>query len=548
MYRKRHEIDFNMSERTQKTLGALVFTSGLAFAWIIFGGQKDNSSARWRPDTSTQVEATHPETPSQRPQSITENLTFKEPDRSPGAWQSVLATSQGTPKVDDVSNQPTVLISAEEQETATTLLTSVSELEMPTLETPSLEMPSKKFADESQLELTVQEEVARQLKMHALEQKSSDDALSSSVSQTSFESTIPAPVALPDLAPSIEVEKRVRKVNWREIEMSPVTAPMTSFRPKQQPVLQRQRANPLAESRAREHIQYGESLARRRAFFAAREEFIRALLLISNSYSSNANSGSYPERFAQALIAIDEAGDFATLGNQPNSGLLLQQKILSHKSNLLTREDIETTTPQKAIGIYIRFSQAQIEQAIGHSAAGSEALHALGKLESLAPEANAELDITRQARALVFLRAGINVDPSNSVCVNDLGVLLFKMGRLHEAETALKDSIRLSPSQLSWNNLASIYSHLAAAEDSQQQRNHLLSLANMAAGKAMALTSDPRSTPFGDNQWASASEFQNNAAFPDVVVQQQPSDVAETAPSQNNKRSSSLMKKVKGWF
>ena len=131
---------------------------------------------------------------------------------------------------------------------------------------------------------------------------------------------------------------------------------------------------------AREQIQYGQSLARRRAYFAAREEFIRALLLVASSYNSESNSTAHPERLAQGLIAIDELGDFENA-----SGSLTQQKILTHKSRLIAPQDLATVSSMQALGLYGNFAQSQIQQAIGSSAAGSEALHALGKLESMVP-------------------------------------------------------------------------------------------------------------------------------------------------------------------
>ena len=206
------------------------------------------------------------------------------------------------------------------------------------------------------------------------------------------QSDVAAKIPSSATAPS-RMDRQVRKANWAEIEPAHKVDPMTSFRPLQQPTLQKRNANPQIESAAREQIQYGQSLARRRAYFAAREEFIRALLSIATSYNTESNSTAHPERLAQGLVAIDEMEDFARL-----NGNLLQQKVLSHKSNLLTPQDIATTSPMEAVGRYSNFAQSQIVQAIGASKAGSEALHALGKLESMVPEAD-----RNQIKTLVFL-------------------------------------------------------------------------------------------------------------------------------------------------
>ena len=342
----------------------------------------------------------------------------------------------------------------------------------------------------------------------------------------------------------VRIDKRVRKANWAEIEMAPTVEPSIGFSPLQQPVLSPRRASPQVEARALEQIRYGQSLTRRRSFFAAREEFIRALLLIASSYNAESNSSAHPERLAQALIAIDEASDFATFSSGTNRSTLLQQKILSHKSRLLAPQEIATITPARAINVYSNFAQSQIEQAIGFSAAGSEALHALGKLESIAPDQGR----TSQTKTLVFFRAAININPSNTVCANDLGVLLYDMGHLQESETALKASLGSTQSQVGWNNLASVHRQRAASATSAEQRNYQLWLADSAAQQAQKFASDPEIDRLSSSQWATASEFQNNAAFPNVVVQNAPSRTAENTPSQAISKAAALKQKLKDWF
>lgn len=349
---------------------------------------------------------------------------------------------------------------------------------------------------------------------------------------------IPASEAAP-----VRFDRGVRKANWTEIEATPKVDPVTNFRPLQQPTLLGRRANPQVEARAREQIQYGQSLARRRAYFAAREEFIRALLLIASSYNAESNSTAHPERLAQGLIAIDELGDFTTA-----NGALLQQKILTHTSRLLTPPDIAAIQPMQAIGLYSNFSENQIAQAIGFSPAGSEALHALGKLESMVPEAD-----RNQVKTFVFYRAAIKVNPSNTVCANDLGVLLFNMGRLEESESALRAAIGSSQSQLSWNNLAMVHSQRAAHANSQEERDRQLSLARLAAQQSEKFAvhpenGQPNRDGLNSTQWATPNEFQNNAAFPNAAIQHSdnrgPANTSKLGPS----RSATLKQKMKDWF
>ena len=353
--------------------------------------------------------------------------------------------------------------------------------------------------------------------------------------------------ALPvDTAP-VRIDKQVRKANWAEIDVAPTPDVRTARPPLQQISLPKQRATPQIEAKAHEQVRYGQSLARRKAFFAAREELIRTLLLIASSYRTEAGPHAYPERFAQALVALDEAGSLMNFTSDTNSAVL-QRTLLSHQTRLLSPQDIQTVTPMKAIGIYSSFAQSQIEQAIGMSVAGSEALHALGKLESIVPETNLNQARTNQAKTLVFYRAAININPSNTICANDLGVLLYEMGRLQEAEYALKASLNSTQTQVTWNNLALVHRQLAANASTNDERNRQLSLANSAGQQAERHANAASNDSSSDGQWATATEFQNNAAFPNVVLQKATNRPASSTPQTGVSNSAKLKQKLKEWF
>ena len=70
----------------------------------------------------------------------------------------------------------------------------------------------------------------------------------------------------------IRTDKRVRKANWAEIEVAPTLDISTAHRPLLlQLNLPKQNATPQVEAKARELVRYGQSLARRQAFFASRD-------------------------------------------------------------------------------------------------------------------------------------------------------------------------------------------------------------------------------------------------------------------------------------
>ena len=346
---------------------------------------------------------------------------------------------------------------------------------------------------------------------------------------------------------TVRVDKQVRKVNWAEIAMAPAPEAKTVRRPLQQISLPLQHTTPQVEAKVREQVRYGQSLARRRAFFAAREELIRSLLLIASSHHTEAGTDAYPASLAQALVAMDETSDLMNFPGDTNS-TQFQQTLRSHQTQLIAPQDIQTVTPMHAIGIYSSFAQAKIEQAIGMSAAGSEALHALGKLESMTTETNMSQARINQTKTLVFYRAAININPSNTTCANDLGVLLYKIGQLQESEYALKASLKSAPTQLTWNNLALVHNQLAATAISEEERNRQRGLAASAAQQAQQFANAVPNDQHSDADWATTSEFQNNAAFPNVVLQNTTNRPAAQPTQPGVSKSAKLKQKLKDWF
>jgi len=362
-----------------------------------------------------------------------------------------------------------------------------------------------------------------------------------------FASRVPSLNAVVQPEP-VRVDKQVRKANWAEIEplvgqiaaesLAPVVNPMN------QPVLPRLRADSQVETRAQKHIEYGDSLARRRSFYAVREEFVLALLLVSSSHKTGSDSDVYANRLAQALTAMDEVGDFAAIRN---GGELLRLKALSHKTQLLRGQNSVAASPKKAMELYFGFAQSQLQQAVGYSVAGSQALHALGKLETMA-SVSSQKTFASQTKALVFFRSALDANPNNALCGNDLGVLLFDMGRLDEAEIMLKSSFQVAPSHGVLMNIAALHRQRAEGAMTAEQRQRQVWLASVAEKEAQKYQSNPRDRGLADSQWATASEFQENAAVAASPLQRNTGNAGIAKPHVPVRaRSGSLIDKVKGW-
>lgn len=316
----------------------------------------------------------------------------------------------------------------------------------------------------------------------------------------------------------------------------------------QQTVLPLLRVNPQVEVRALKHIEYGESLSKRNSYLAAQEEFTLALILIARSHKLKSAPSIYADRLADGLKALDDAADFVASKAENSQVSILRQKISSHSTRLISPNDIGSISRIQALDIYCGYAQAQIQQAIGRSRAGSSALHALGKLESLSSISDRRYDWTRQARALVFFRAAMSCDPANAVCSNDLGVLLYEMGRLQEAQQALKISIELSSSHIAWTNLAAVHQQLAATAETFEERERQARLSSLAITEAGKFGTGTVRTSTASEQWATTTEFQNNAAFPEATIQTVPESRQQNSNQGRISKVETLLQKVKGWY
>ena len=428
---------------------------------------------------------------------------------------------------------------------------------------PAMQPAEPTLAQRPSSSVPAHSEIAREssvLEKTAQETSVLESDESFSVLQASFETRILKPdsrLSAPHLTSQIRFDKQgltepsVTVENEQPTELmqkpEPSAKPMLAPGAAQGSMLPRQRANPQVEVNARKRIQYGESLSRRRSFYAAREEFILALLLVSNSHGNESTNNAYSDRLAKALTALDEVGDFKSMLNRNGHDPQFQQTIRSHKTQLFAGANLTTISPRKAIDLYCGFAQSQAEQAIGFSAAGSEALHALGKLELMAPDTSSLHASSGQTKALVFFRASLNVNPSNALCANDLGILLFNMGRLNESEEALRHSLASAQSRVVWSNLASVHTQQASLATAPDQRNEQLRLAQMAETQAQKFQNNPRDNGLAGNEWATTSDFQNNAAIPDTAVQGASRNINEnTQPGGAREKAVSFLQKVTG--
>jgi len=209
---------------------------------------------------------------------------------------------------------------------------------------------------------------------------------------------------------------------------------------------------------------HGFELAGRKAYFAARAEFVRALRLVAQGLDSEEQTTAHSRALAAALTAISEADDFLPQRSALEADLDIPAIIQGHRTPVLKDADSRKLTPMLALKCYFTFAQEQLAAACGREIAGSMALHGLGKLHAALAEKRTIGIRATQPKAVVFYQAALLVDPLNQMASNDLGVLLAGCGNYPEARTALEHSLSICPRSATWQNLAEVYRRLGEPE------------------------------------------------------------------------------------
>lgn len=315
-------------------------------------------------------------------------------------------------------------------------------------------------------------------------------------------------------------------------------------------------SSPEVEAKAMQRVGYGKSLARRGAFFAAKEEFLNAMYIVAESYDRRSRASHYSMRLKAALRALDEVKDFGRVNRSDDSRQLLQFVLAGHNSKLIAPDQAGSYTPEQLVDLYCKHATSHFEQALGKSPAASESLFAYGRL--LISESDQE-SISAQVSWSVFW-AAFATNPLNDENTNEIGVRLLNMGQLSKAKDMFLRAAQSSNSTVYWNNLAEAHRRMAQNAQSPHERNSQLIFANQALEQAKIATSGPATGTSG-SQWVSVHQFHEDAAVPDSRLG---SPQYNGPPQHNGSRSASpfgavpnsadasnkpgLFKKLKKWF
>ena len=271
------------------------------------------------------------------------------------------------------------------------------------------------------------------------------------------------------------------------------------------------------------NIEYGKSLSRRGAAFAARQEFYSSLRILAQAHDTQAGGTAYTGALRDAIIALKEAEDFIVSDTETQIGLNVDAVIEGHSTKLIPLDEAANITAIGAMQRYFAFASTQLRVASGQNAVAAEALYCLGKLHTVQAKfaANAsKLDI---AKAIVFHQAAIASDHTNFRSANELGVLMANSGRLQEAQDMLKRSLKIQQLPQAWQNLAVVH-----------QRSGQDQLAQLAQLEFLA-SSRQTNTPMAHNtiRWVDPSKFNQGTPLELRQGAAQPPQFRQPASQQN---------------
>jgi tetratricopeptide (TPR) repeat protein len=235
-----------------------------------------------------------------------------------------------------------------------------------------------------------------------------------------------------------------------------------------------------AMQKSDEHNRQGFALATRGACFSARAEFIQALRGISQGLDTEAGGSKFGQALAAGMRALQEAEDFVPRGARIGGEISVDVVARAHRTPVLRDLAKTEMPPSEAAELYRKYAVEQLSTATGGEAAGSLALHSLGKLYALFAQDPTNTTLDAQGKAIAFQRAALQADPKNYLAANELAVLLAQQGGYVEARTLLLQAIGISPRPSMWHNLAVVHARLGEMDLAELAHRTALSSAGGA--------------------------------------------------------------------
>jgi len=271
----------------------------------------------------------------------------------------------------------------------------------------------------------------------------------------------PADVSMPVIQPAEPAPSDLAEAKPEVFAEPPRAEPM-----QRAPAARSRQLEALAQE-ADAHSRQGYQLAGRRAYYAARREFLTALRLMAQGLDMEQQTDAHGRALRAALTAIAESDEFAARRPELEAELNGAEIAARHRTPVLKGTAVQVT-PMEAARMYFTFAQEQLGRAMGSEFAGSMALHGLGKLYTALAEQESLHTRSAESKAMTFFQAALLVEPKNYMAANDLGVLLARAGYYAEARAALEHSVAVVPQADGWHNLAEVCRRLGDAERAAQ--------------------------------------------------------------------------------
>jgi hypothetical protein len=223
-----------------------------------------------------------------------------------------------------------------------------------------------------------------------------------------------------------------------------------------------------------------ESLARRGAYFLARNVTIRSLRMIAETLDFQCGSGEHTAALASALTALREAADFQSRSSE-DSTVSVPLVVAGHRTPILRQQNVEGLSSVAAQQQYLNYAREQLVIAAGRQPVASHALCNLGKLQPRMADGSAPQQ-THLARAMVYQQAALAVDGRNYPAANELGAILTNFGQLPDARRVLLHSVGTVSNPDGWQRLVVVHERLGETELAAQARKQLDVLTGGAGG------------------------------------------------------------------
>ena len=205
------------------------------------------------------------------------------------------------------------------------------------------------------------------------------------------------------------------------------------------------------------NIEYGKSLTRRGAAYAARQEFYGSLRILAQAHDTQAGGTGYTRALREGIIALKEAEDFSVSDTESQIGLSVGAIIEGHETKLISNQEASQMTAIGAMQRYFSFASNQLRVATGQNVVAAEALYCLGKLHTVQAKFGRNSSKLDFAKAIVFHQTALSADRSNYRSANELGVLFANSGRMDESQKLLKQSLLIQQMPEAWKNLAVVH-------------------------------------------------------------------------------------------